>query len=193
MYFMFWAGLHSFLASRKAKDLAKTHFGPNSRRWYRFAFVIGALLTLVPLLALLVLLPDRLIYAVPSPWRWIMKAGQVLSLGFLIWSIAAAQPTVFIGISQLRGKSHIAKSRLTRSGLYGLVRHPMYLFSLIIMWLSPVMTVNRLTLYVLIALYFFIGSYHEEILLEAEFGKDYSDYRRRVPRLIPFLNFHKHP
>jgi protein-S-isoprenylcysteine O-methyltransferase Ste14 len=93
----------------------------------------------------------------------------------------------FIGLSRLTGKSRDGKPKLTERGLYGLVRHPMYLFSLLVMWLSPTMTVNRITLYSLISLYFFVGTFHEEILLEEEFGQDYADYRRRVPRMIPFF------
>ena len=187
VYFILWAGLHSVLASRKAKDWAGRRFGPSSRLWYRFAFVVLATLTIAPLVVLLFLLSDRTVYSVASPWLWIMMTGQGVSFIFLVWSIMAAQPMAFIGITQLVEGPHKEKPKLTRGGLYGLVRHPMYLFSLLIMWLSPDMTVNRLALYLLMGLYFYIGSYHEEMLLETEFGKDYSVYRKQVPRLIPFF------
>ena len=191
VYFIVWAVLHSFLASRRAKAWAKSLFGPGVRRWYRFAFVLCAVLSLAPLAALMVLLPDRMVYSLASPWRWVMTAGQALSLGFLIWTIMGTRPTDFIGVSQLIGRSRQGKPKLTESGLYGLVRHPMYLFSLPIMWLSPSMTINRLTLYALISIYFFVGTYHEEILLEEEFGQDYAEYKKRVPRLIPFLRLRR--
>jgi protein-S-isoprenylcysteine O-methyltransferase Ste14 len=191
VYFVIWAGVHSFLASRKAKTWAKGVFGPGVRRWYRFAFVAFAVLTLAPLAALMAFLSDRLVYSVASPWRWLMTTGQVVSFGFLIWSVMETRPMDFIGVSRLIGKTRKGKPKLMESGLYGLVRHPMYFFSLLIMWLSPSMTVNRLTLYGLISLYFFVGTYHEEILLEGEFGQGYADYRKRVPRLIPFLRFRR--
>ncbi len=47
------------------------------------------------------------------------------------------------------------------------------------------MTVNLLTAYILIILYFYVGSLHEERRLLAEFGDAYRDYYQQVPRLIP--------
>jgi hypothetical protein len=47
------------------------------------------------------------------------------------------------------------------------------------------MTVNLLTVYILITLYFYVGSFHEERRLLAEFSDAYRDYQQQVPRLIP--------
>ena len=55
-----------------------------------------------------------------------------------------------------------------------------------LLWLSPVMTLNLLVTYLLISLYFYIGSIYEERRLLAEFGAAYQAYRRCVPRLIPW-------
>jgi protein-S-isoprenylcysteine O-methyltransferase Ste14 len=70
-------------------------------------------------------------------------------------------------------------------GFYCYVRHPIYSFSLLLLWLTPAMTVNLLTVYVLTTLYFYVGSLHEERRLLAEFGEAYRDYQQQVPRLIP--------
>jgi len=215
--FAAWAVLHSFLASRTAKDRARELFGPSVRVWYRFAFVAVAVVTLAPTAVMLFVLPDAPLYSVPSPWRWIMKAGQAVSAVLLVWTVLQTRPMRFTGVEQLlqwyrsrrdgrkeesrtegpehgdtntcaasgRGSQAPGKPRLVQRGLYGLVRHPMYLFSLPVMWLAPVMTVNRLTLYALISLYFFVGTFHEEKLLIAEFGDDYREYQRRVPRIMP--------
>jgi len=214
--FSAWAALHSFLASRTAKDRARGLFGPSVRVWYRFAFVVAAVLTLAPIAVLLFVLPNTLLYSVPSPWRWIMRAGQALSAILLLWTVLQTRPMRFIGVEQLlqwhrsRGEGPAERSRtwgpelpnandkagggssrtpgkprLIRRGLYGLVRHPMYLASLPVMWLAPAMTANRLTLYALISLYFFVGTFHEETLLIEEFGDDYREYQKRVPRILP--------
>jgi protein-S-isoprenylcysteine O-methyltransferase Ste14 len=61
----------------------------------------------------------------------------------------------------------------------------MYTTSLLVMWLMPRMTLNLLTLFVCISLYFFLGSIHEEKLLVRQFGRTYEEYQRRVPRIIP--------
>jgi protein-S-isoprenylcysteine O-methyltransferase Ste14 len=65
----------------------------------------------------------------------------------------------------------------------------MYFTSMLVMWLSPTMSVNLLTLFALMSLYFIVGSYHEEMLLEKQFGTDYRLYRRRVPRIFPGFPF----
>ena len=80
-----------------------------------------------------------------------------------------------------------AGGELVTRGLYSLVRHPMYLASLLVIWLSPGMSLNTLVLFVLMSLYFFVGSVHEERLLVAQFGEEYEAYRARVPRIIPWL------
>jgi protein-S-isoprenylcysteine O-methyltransferase Ste14 len=55
------------------------------------------------------------------------------------------------------------------------------------MWLAPEMSLNLLTL--LMSLYFVLGSYHDEKSLVRQFGTDYLEYRRKVPRIFPGLPF----
>ena len=58
-----------------------------------------------------------------------------------------------------------------------------YLFSILFLWLSPVMTLNRFVFYGLATLYFYVGSIHEERRLAETFGQAYRDYQRTAPRL----------
>jgi protein-S-isoprenylcysteine O-methyltransferase Ste14 len=73
--------------------------------------------------------------------------------------------------------------------LYRLVRHPLYTFSLLVLWLNPVVSQNSLAFYLGATLYIVIGAYFEERKLLREFGEAYADYMRRTPMLIPFFNF----
>ena len=91
------------------------------------------------------------------------------------------------GLAQLLADAPSEASPLQIRGFYCYVRHPLYLFALILLWLTPVMTVNIATANVVIAAYFYIGSVFEERKLLVEFGEAYADYQRRVPRLIPRL------
>lgn len=189
IYFVCWASFHSFLAGRRAKRLAARWFGPEARRWYRLGFVCTALCTLTPLIVLLVHLPDIPLYAAVSPWRWLMVGGQIVSLILLAWTIQSTDPLDFIGIRQLSRAELIHSTTLTTRGLYRFSRHPMYFASMLVMWLSPTMSLNRLTLFALMSLYFIVGSYHEEKLLTRQFGSDYLEYRKKVPRIVPGLPF----
>ena len=184
-FFVIYAALHSLLASLTVKQWARLRFGPGVDRWYRLAYNIFAAVSLLPLLPLLALLPDQTLYIAPLPWRWLLLAGQFLAL--LGLAAAALQTDIwhFLGLSQLLRERPSTAGSLQISGLYCWVRHPLYLFSLLLMWLTPAMTVNLLTTYLLFTLYFYIGTFFEERRLLAEFGPVYQDYQRRVPRLIP--------
>jgi protein-S-isoprenylcysteine O-methyltransferase Ste14 len=184
-YFVIWATVHSFLASRPVKRWAKRTFGTIAVRGYRLAFNVLAAITVLPMLALPIWLPDRSLYAVPVPWRWLMRAGQVLALAALVWTLLQTNLWHFAGLAQLSAPDKRRSDRLQVRGFYCYVRHPMYLFSILLIWFTPAMTLNLLVLYLLITLYFCIGSLHEETRLLADFGSDYRDYQQRVPRLIP--------
>jgi steroid 5-alpha reductase family enzyme len=71
-------------------------------------------------------------------------------------------------------------------GPYALVRHPLYLFGLILLWASPVLTVNSLLLNLGATAYLVIGIYPEERKLLAVYGEDYRVYRQQVPPLLPW-------
>lgn len=187
LYFVCWALLHILLASLRAKKLAGRLFGETARRWYRLGFVLTAIVTLIPLLLMIIRLPDTPLYTVAAPWRWVMVAAQLASLVLLGWTILSTDALEFLGIKQLRRPSW--RSTLTTRGLYRYSRHPMYIASMLVMWLSPAMSVNLLTLYALISIYFIVGSYHEEQLLIDQFGPAYEDYRKKVPRFFPGLPF----
>lgn len=184
-YFILWALLHSALASIRVKKAAERRFGPDTRRYYRLFFVIFAVVSLVPLVLLIFLLPDRTVYAVPSPWRWIMNGIQVLIFGFMAWTVIQTEAMNFLGIEQIKSPPEEVRTELQTKGLYRLVRHPMYFTSILLIWCTPVMSLNVMTVFICMTLYFYIGSIHEEQLLVKQFGEQYRRYRRSVPRIIP--------
>jgi hypothetical protein len=65
--FCLWALIHSVLASLAVKRWAHHTFGARHERWYRLAFNAVAGLTLLPLLAMVLWLPDRTLYTIPFP------------------------------------------------------------------------------------------------------------------------------
>jgi methanethiol S-methyltransferase len=188
LYFIAWAGVHSLLASLRAKCRARQTLGAGIDRWYRGFYVLFALASFAPVLILFAVLPDRVLYLVPAPWRWLMVLGQV---GGAVGAAAAIMQTGafrFVGLTQvLGGQRGEEDDSLQVRGLYCYARHPSYFFSLIAIWLTPVMTVNLATLFAFFTLYFYAGSIHEESRLVAEFGAAYEEYRQHVPRLIPRL------
>ena len=47
------------------------------------------------------LLPDRTLYVVPPPWRWVMLGGQLAVLAGLVGALLQTGPSYFLGLSQL--------------------------------------------------------------------------------------------
>jgi protein-S-isoprenylcysteine O-methyltransferase Ste14 len=185
VFFVVWALVHSLLASLPFKNWTQRVFGDGADRWYRLAFNAFAAITILPLFPMLAFLPNRRLYVVPAPWRWLMVGGQVLALAGLVGSFLQAGVFHFLGLAQLFVQQPAQTGSLEVRGFYCYMRHPNYLFSILLLWLTPSMTVNLLTVYILITLYFYIGSFHEEKRLLAEFGDAYRDYQQQVPRLIP--------
>ena len=66
-YALIWASIHSLLASDPVKDWVLHTLGRSTRRWYRLAFNLFAGFSLLPLLMLLVVLPDVWVYTIPVP------------------------------------------------------------------------------------------------------------------------------
>ncbi len=75
----------------------------------------------------------------------------------------------------------------TTNYLYGLVRHPIMLGFLIMLWAAPTMSVGHFFFTVGGTLYIYIAvKYLEERDLRKMIGAQYEDYQRRVPMFIPF-------
>ncbi len=185
LFFTAYALVHSLLASAPVKAWAHRTFGAGVERWYRLVYNIFATLTLLPLFLLLAQLPDRTLYVVPAPWRWLLVGGQLLALGSLGIALLQTDVLHFLGLRQIMAAQPAETGSLEVRGIYCYVRHPLYFFSLLVIWLTPAMTVNVFATYLAFTLYFYLGSIHEERRLLDEFGAEYEDYRQRVPRLIP--------
>jgi protein-S-isoprenylcysteine O-methyltransferase Ste14 len=73
----------------------------------------------------------------------------------------------------------------TVKGPYRWVRHPLYFFTLLMIWTSPYLTADRLLFNVLWTAWLVVGSILEERDLVETFGDEYRQYQSEVPMLIP--------
>lgn len=177
--------VHSVLASLRAKAITSRWFGALAGRGYRLMYNVLAVVTFLPVLALLALLPDRRLYVVPSPWIYLNLVGQGLALVALAIGLLQTGVWTFLGFRQLFEPAAEEEARLVVGGLYRWVRHPLYTAGLLFIWLVPVMTVNLLALNAGLTIYIVIGALIEERKLAREFGEAYERYKARTPMLVP--------
>jgi protein-S-isoprenylcysteine O-methyltransferase Ste14 len=188
-----WGVVHSLLASKAVKRLARRWFGDLVDRGYRLVYNLISVITFLPLLALPLILPDRNLYKIPFPWLLLTTAVQLLAALSLVVGLLQTGVMSFLGLSQWVQGSGDGRSELIVHGLYRWVRHPLYTAGLVFIWLIPVMTVNLLVFNLGLSAYLVIGAYFEERKLMGDFGQAYLSYRAQTPMLVPWLRFKGKP
>jgi protein-S-isoprenylcysteine O-methyltransferase Ste14 len=127
------------------------------------------------------------LWSMPAPWAFV--GWGVQAAGVVATALASRRLDVLAlaGIRQARGEpSHI--TGIVQDGWYRVVRHPIYLAWLLMVWPAPVLTGTRAAFAALSSLYLIAAVPMEERTLLAEFGPAYAAYRRRVRwRMVPFI------
>ena len=182
-----WGIIHSLLASMGLKAFLQRRLGTRFMRFYRLLYNLFAVASFLPVLYLMATLPDQPLYQVPAPWSWFMLAGQALSALLLLAAVLQTDVLSFAGLRQIFEEEK--PGRLITNGLYRFVRHPLYTFGLLALWLSPTMTVNSCIAYAGLTVYILVGILFEERKLLRVFGQDYAHYKSMTPMLLPGRKF----
>ncbi len=196
-----FAATHSLLATDWVKGWVEARCGRRLRDGlYRFVYTNLSLLSVLGLIWSFARLPDRTIYRVPKPWSWLMRGGQIVSLGLLLDATWRMDPARFLGLSQVwelvSGKQPrregpaqgpwLDDDRRRTGGAFRLSRHPGNLAPTLLAWLQPTMTVRWLTICGVGSLYTWLGSIHEERRVRTAYPLEYPAYAAQVPFFLPF-------
>lgn len=198
LIFLAFAIIHSLTVARWFKQLCARFFGEAFMRvWYRFLYSAVSGVTAAVAIYLIWQVPDRVIWNAPSWLRWLLHAVQAAGFLFGIQAFQYLDKWEFMGFRQVwryLAKGEVAGNlegmtdrELVTTGVYGIVRHPLYVAGIIIFTFSPNITVNGLTITVLADLYFIFGMFIEERRFLNIFGEQYREYRKKVPMMIPRL------
>ena len=120
---------------------------------------------------------------------WILRGLFCICLAGFFWGNKSLGSFDMLGVKPLMryisnrpGK----QQQIMAKGPYRWVRHPLYLFLIVIIWSCPVLTLDRLIFNIMWTVWIVIGTYLEDQDLHREFGSQYREYSSQVPMLIPY-------
>ncbi|MGB8853398.1 MAG: hypothetical protein WCC69_07535 [Pirellulales bacterium] len=123
-------------------------------------------------------------------WRWPEPLATAVSCGFVASWVALLYSLHLTGLGWQTGLTpwwHWVrglpqpKREFAERGAYRVLRHPVYLSFLGLIWFVPVVTLDRAVLIGVWSLYIFVGSVLKDRRLLFFIGDRYRDYQARVP------------
>lgn len=105
---------------------------------------------------------------------------------------ALAGYMAFTGLSIVFGKVR-EKPAVIREGVFGVVRHPIYLSEILVYlgFLLMSLSLACVFIWIIIIVFFYYISRYEEKLLLVRFGDEYRQYMKEVPMWFPRLKLKK--
>jgi protein-S-isoprenylcysteine O-methyltransferase Ste14 len=186
--------VHSYLAGQDVKQGVRRRVGDRAYEgFYRLGYNLLAVVMLAPVGVLLVAQPGNVVWQVESAALALLFNGlRLLGLAALAVALLQIDWRRFAGLAQVAAYFDgrplpLPDEPLQTGGLYGYVRHPLYVASLLVLWPAPTMTEALLAFNLGTTAYFLLGSLVEERRLVRAFGPAYLAYRARVPWMLPRL------
>ena len=179
---------HSLLAADVVKLAAQQVLG-NFYRFYRILYNVFSAVFLSGILYVLLVKHEFNYvysfnhYSTQAGWFFIFMGVLIMFVSFKNYDLAE-----FTGIKQLAQKIH-RPEKLVIKGLNAYVRNPLY-FGIIVLALGYFLqqpTYMNLVSVLIIYVYLYIGTTLEEKKLEAAFGNEYTEYKKQVKMLLPYL------
>ena len=129
------------------------------------------------------------IVEIDGPWRWLLRGVALSCVAGLLWGVLAFRDFDPFGRQPISaafaGRPNPPPSFVVR-GPYRWVRHPLYFFTLVLLWAMPDLSLDRLLFNVLWSAWIVFGATLEERDLVADFGEEYRCYQKSVPMLLPW-------
>lgn len=185
--FALFAVHHSLLARDASKAWIAAHVPPYLERplyvWVASLLFIGLCAWWQPIAGYA--------WRLEGGWSWAGRGAQVLGLVCSAIGARALNAFELAGIRQVRtahGTSRPIDTAITTAGLYGWVRHPIYMGWVFMVLGTPDMTWGRFVFAAVSIAYLVVAIPWEERSLVGEFGQAYRDYQAQVRwRLVPGL------
>ncbi|HUL22794.1 MAG TPA: isoprenylcysteine carboxylmethyltransferase family protein [Thermodesulfobacteriota bacterium] len=113
----------------------------------------------------------------------------VTSLSLFVAGAKHYNLSQFLGIHQIKtGRTDQTLSKgytFDKSGILGMIRHPWYTASIMVVWARD-LSLPDLLINIVVSAYFIIGTNLEERKLLREYGEKYREYQQTVSMFIPY-------
>lgn len=176
----YWVGyflLHSLLAA----DAIKSRFNP---RVYRLFYSIQSTVLLLAILFFLSISRSQVLFTKSTFTDFL--AFALAAYGVMVVRIAFKQYSLgaFLGI-----RKEVDDEAFKEEGILSKVRHPLYSGTILLCigFVLYIPTMLNLVSILWIFAYLPVGIWLEERKLVKKYGRDYEDYRLRVPAILPKL------
>jgi methanethiol S-methyltransferase len=192
LIFVLWTGycaLHSFLISISFTNLM-SRLLKKLYSFYRLFYVLISILLLV----LLINYTERSDQTVIINYNYdltILRQALTFGAVFIFFWVFLFNydPLTFFGIRQIlnlvKAKKTIQSKEISKSGILGVIRHPMYSALIVFLWCRTY-KISDIIVNTILTIYIIIGTRLEEQKLILKFGDSYTKYQQEVPMLIPF-------
>jgi len=174
-----------------ARDAVKRRMSAIPRHLLRSVYVWIASLLLIAVCLLWQSIGGE-VYRVPGAGAVALALVQIAGVWFIYGAVARLDPLELAGIrtedEAARRRAASGPSALQITGPYRLVRHPIYLGWILIVFGVGHMTGDRLAFAMVSSLYLIVAVPWEERSLRQSFGEDYDRYMRQVRwRVLPYM------
>lgn len=179
--FTIFALHHSIMARTGAKAWLTRMVPPDLERsvyvWLASVLFLGVCWLWQPL--------PGIVWATTGVVFWMLLGVQVIGV---LLTLRAARIVGVWELAGVRQPDHSKPIEFRASGPFGIVRHPIYLGWVLIVFAAPVMTTSRMLFAVISTAYLVAAIPFEEQSLVDAFGEKYRAYQRHMRwRLLPFI------
>ncbi len=199
LIFFSFAFIHSITTAPVFKRACEKRAGKIfMQAFYRLLYTVVSVVTAAAAFSLISRLPDRELWTAPEWAAWLMQGIRGGAVVAALSAFRHLDGWEFLGIKQAwrfatRHETSgdidgLTQQELITTGVYGLVRHPLYLAGIIFFTIDPRITVNSLAVTILADAYFLFGMFIEERRFLTIFGEEYARYMKRVPRMFPSIS-----
>lgn len=154
-------------------------------KYYRLLYNVISILGFLALLLYTATIPPEWLFSSNSVTKFFGLMPTTYGILIIKKSFKSYSMKDFLGAAHL--KSNYKEESFVSNGILKHIRHPLYLGTLLIICgffiFSP--SISNLIIMLVSISYIFIGIYFEEKKLVNMYGKQYQDYKKEVPMILP--------